>query len=283
MQEYQALSSIWKSGFTMRTKFRIIDFHNHIFPDNIAEKAVANIGRYYGLSMWGQGTVDALLKSVSKINADRIVVHSSATHAGQVKAINDYIAGVIGSHNNLIGFGTLHSGLEDIDSEVQRLISLGLRGIKLHPEFQQFSIDDESMLPVYAAIEGKLPMLIHMGDENKDSSSPQRLARILDRFPKLTVIAAHLGGYQMWDESLKVLVGRNLFMDTSSSLAYLDGNKAVDIMRRHGIDKILFGTDFPMWGHEEELKRFLALELTDTERRAILYDNAAKLLGLELA
>lgn len=264
----------------MCTNFRVIDFHNHIFPDNIAEKAVANIGRYYSLSMWGQGTVDALLKSGSEINAEHYVVHSSATHAGQVKAINDYIAGVINGHTKLIGFGTLHSSLEDIDSEVQRLIALGLRGIKLHPEFQQFNIDDESMLPIYAAIEGKLPMLIHMGDENKDSSSPLRLARILDRFPNLVVIAAHLGGYQMWDDSAKYLVGRNLFMDTSSSLAYLDSKKAVEMIRCHGVNKILFGTDFPMWGHQEELNRFLSLELTDNEKKAILYDNAAKLLDL---
>ncbi len=264
----------------MSKEFKIFDFHNHIFPDNIAEKAVANIGRYYGLDMWGRGTVDALLESASQINAERIVVHSSATHAGQVKAINDYIAGVIGSHPHLIGFGTLHSGLDDIESEVQRLITLGLRGIKLHPEFQLFSIDDESMLPVYAAIEGKLPMLIHMGDANKDSSSPLRLARILDWFPKLVVIAAHLGGYQMWDESVKYLVGRNVYMDTSSSLAYLNADKAVELMRRHGIEKILFGTDFPMWGHQEELDRFLSLGLTEEEKRVILYENAATLLGV---
>ncbi len=264
----------------MCKEYRIIDFHNHIFPDNIAHKAVENIGNYYGISMWGQGTVDALVESVSKINVQRYVVHSSATHAGQVKAINDYIAGVISNHPKMIGFGTLHPGMEDISCEVQRIIALGLRGIKLHPEFQHFSIDDESMLPIYAAIEGKLPMLIHMGDQNKDSSNPIRLARILDWFPKLVVIGAHLGGYQMWDQSAKYLVGRNLFMDTSSSLAILSSEKAVEIIRRHGVEKILFGTDFPMWSHQEELSRFLALELTDNENKAILYDNAAKLLGL---
>ncbi|NLO41090.1 MAG: amidohydrolase [Ruminiclostridium sp.] len=265
----------------MCREYKIIDFHNHIFPDNIAQKAVENIGHYYGISMLGQGTVEALLESISKINAERYVVHSSATHAGQVKAINDYIAGVISNYPSMIGFGTLHPGLEEIDSEVQRIIALGLRGIKLHPEFQQFFIDDESMLPVYAAIEGKLPMLIHMGDKNKDSSSPSRLARILDRFPKLVVITAHLGGYQMWDQSITHLVGRNLFMDTSSSLTYLSGEKAVEIIRRHGADKILFGTDFPMWNHQEELNKFLALGLTDAEKKSILYDNAAGLLGLK--
>jgi hypothetical protein len=119
-----------------------------------------------------------------------------------------------------------------------------------------------------------------MGDQNQDSSSPLRLKHILERFPKLVVIAAHLGGYQMWDESLKYLVGGNLYMDTSSSLAFLKPEKAVEIIRKHGIEKILFGTDFPMWGHLEELNRFMALDLTESEKRVILYDNAAKLLGL---
>lgn len=264
----------------MCNEVKIIDFHNHIFPDNIAEKAVTNIGHYYGLSMWGRGTVDALLESGRKIGVNRYVVHSSATHAGQVKAINDYIGCVIAEHDNMIGFGTLHSGLEDIDAEAQRIIAIGLRGIKLHPEFQQFSIDDASMLPVYAAIEGKLPLLIHMGDQNKDTSSPLRLAHILDKFPKLVVIAAHLGGYQMWDESIKHLIGRNLFLDTSSSLAFLNPEKAVEMIHSHGVEKILFGTDFPMWGHEEELQRFYALGLSENENKAILYDNAVKLLGL---
>lgn len=267
----------------MSMQYKIFDFHDHIFPDNIAEKAVSNIGRYYGISMWGKGTVCALLESGSKIGVLHYLVHSSATHAGQVKAINDYIAGVISGHTNLIGFGTLHSGLDDIAAEVQRLITLGLLGIKLHPEFQHFTIDDPSMLPVYAAIEGKLPLLIHMGDENADTSSPIRLSRILDQFPKLVVIAAHLGGYRMWDQSMECLVGRSLYMDTSSSLAFLKPEKAVEIIRRHGTDKILFGTDFPMWGHEDELNRFLALGLSESENRAILYENAAKLLGISQA
>lgn len=264
----------------MNKGYKIIDFHAHIFPDNIAEKAVENIGRYYHLSMRGHGTVNALLESGREIGVDSYVVHSSATHAGQVKAINDYIHGVICSHDKLIGFGTLHSGLEDIALEVYRIISLGLKGIKLHPEFQHFIIDDASMMPVYSAIEGKLPLLIHMGDENQDSSSPLRLARILDRFPDLVVIAAHFGGYQMWDESRKYLIGKKLYMDTSSSLRFLSPEKATGMIRQHGVEKFLFGSDFPMWGHQEELERFLALDLSDNEKTAILYSNGLKLLKL---
>jgi hypothetical protein len=179
-----------------------------------------------------------------------------------------------------IGLGTMHPDLDNIDSEIDRIISMGLRGIKLHPDFQEFNIDDESMMPIYGAAAGKLPILIHMGDEVKTSSRPKRLARVLDLFPDLTVIAAHLGGYQMWDESLEYLAGRNVYFDTSSSLFCLDKEKAVEIIRRHGVEKVLFGTDYPMWTHEDELERFDNLGLSEDERRLILYKNACDLFGV---
>jgi len=263
----------------LNKKYKIFDVHNHIFPDNIAEKAVENIGRYYNMDMCENGTVDALLESGRKIGVDRYLVHSSATHPGQAKAINNYIAGVVENHSNMIGFGTLHFSLEDVDAEVERIIVLGLRGIKLHPEFQCFVIDEQSMMPVYKAIAGKLPLLIHMGDQNRDSSSPIRLARVLDMFPDLVVIAAHFGGYRMWEESRKYLFGRNIFMDTSSSLAFLDPAAAVDMIRSHGAEKFMFGSDYPMWSHKDELDRFLRLDLSEAEREAILYHNAVKLFG----
>jgi len=263
----------------LNKKFKIFDIHAHIYPDNIAEKAVKNIGRYYNIEMYGKGTVDGLLESGRQIGVDRYLVHSSATHAGQVKSINDYIAGVVTSHSNMIGFGTLHYDQKDIESEVERMIALGLKGVKLHPEFQNFVIDEPSMMPVYKAIAGKLPLLIHMGDRNKDSSSPIRLARVLDKFPDLVVIAAHFGGYSMWEDSRKYLLGRNIFMDTSSSLAFLDPAEAVDMIRNHGAGKFMFGSDYPMWTHKDELDRFFRLDLSEAEREAILYNNAAKLFG----
>lgn len=260
-------------------EYRVIDMHAHIFPDKIAERAVASIGKYYSISMFGPGTVDGLLENGSKIGVEKYVVHSSATNVEQVKTINDYIFQVQSAHSELVGFGTLHPGLEEVEQEVERIISMGLKGIKLHPEFQEFILDAKEMLPVYRAIEGKLPVLIHMGDEHKDSSSPARLARILDMFPDLVVIAAHFGGYSMWDDASKYLVGRNIYMDTSSSLAFLDPSKSVDMIRKHGVHKMLFGTDYPMWDHEEELERFLRLDLTEEERTAILYGNGMKLLN----
>jgi len=262
-------------------KFDIIDIHAHIFPDKIAEKATTSIGKYYGVSMRRSGTVSGLLESGSSIGVSKYVVHSSATTVEQVKAINDYISSVQAANPEFIGFATLHPGLRDVAAEVDRIISLGLRGIKLHPEFQHFSIDDEEMMKIYEAIEGRLPVLIHMGDKNVDSSSPVRLARVLDRFPGLVVIAAHFGGYQMWDLSCEYLIGRNLYMDTSSTLFFINPEHAVRMIRKHGVHKMLFGSDYPMWDHKEELCRFLALGLSEKENRAILFNNAQRLLSVK--
>lgn len=261
-------------------EYKIIDAHVHIFPDKIADKAVESIGSYYNIPMSGKGTIEDLLQSGSRIKVCKYLVHSTATKVEQVESINDFISETQLRYESFIGFGTLHPGLDDIDSEVERMMSLGLHGVKLHPEFQEFNVDDDEMLPLYKAVEGKLPILIHMGDENKTSSRPERLARIIKMFPNLTVIAAHFGGYQMWDDAIKCLVGKHLYFDTSSSLFTLDKGKVADIIRKHGVNKILFGTDYPMWDHAEELERFQRIDLTEEERELILWKNAAKLLNI---
>ncbi|PYG85017.1 hypothetical protein LY28_03377 [Ruminiclostridium sufflavum DSM 19573] len=260
---------------------KIIDAHVHIFPDKVAVKATEATSNYYGVQMCGNGTVEDLLQRGRAINVYKYIVHSTATKVDQVESINDFIAAAQAKNTSFIGFGTLHPDLEDIESEVDRIISLGLKGIKLHPDFQNFNIDDPDVMPIYKAIQFKLPVLIHMGDENRTSSSPERLSNVLKRFPDLTVIAAHLGGYQMWDDSIKYLVGKNLYLDTSSSLAFLDKEKATYIIRKHGVEKILFGTDYPMWSHEEELQRLYNLDFTAEEQELILWKNASKLLGLK--
>lgn len=258
----------------------IIDAHAHIFPDKIAEKAVESIGDYYGIAMSGTGTVAGLLESGSRAGIYKYVVHSTATKMEQVKPINDFIAQVKEENESFIGFGTIHPDLADIDSEVDRIAALGLEGIKLHPDFQEFNIDDESMMAVYRAAEGKLPILMHMGDEVKTSSRPRRLAKVLDLFPRLTVIAAHLGGYRMWDEALECLAGRNVYFDTSSSLFVLEPERAAGIIRNYGVEKVLFGTDYPMWTHEDELWRFNRLGMTEKESRLILSENALRLFNI---
>ncbi|HEX3029805.1 MAG TPA: amidohydrolase family protein [Clostridia bacterium] len=262
-------------------QFRIIDFHAHVFPEKVADKAVAATGRYYGITMDGKGTIDDLLEKGTQIGVSRYIIHSTATTPVQVKSVNDFIAKAQKDNRSFIGFGTLHPQIDDIESEVDRIISIGLKGIKLHPDFQEFNIDDQSMMPIYKVLEGKLPVLMHMGDENRNSSSPERLSNVLRLFPDLTVIAAHFGGYKAWDDSEKFLVGKNVYFDTSSALFELSNEEAVGMIRKHGPQKVLFGSDYPMWNHKEELQRFLNLELTQNERELILWKNASRLLGLD--
>lgn len=261
-------------------QMKIVDVHCHIFPPKIAERAVEAIGQYYGAPMSGKGTVEDLLIEGKKVNLYKYIVHSTATKMEQVQSINDYIAGTTENYPEFIGFGTLHPLFPDIKSEVDRIISLGLKGIKLHPEFQNFIIDDANMMPIYEAIEGKLPILIHMGDKNSDASSPEKLKRVLKLFPALTVIAAHFGGYHRWNESMECLVGENVYFDTSSSLFMLDKETAKEIIKKHGANKMLFASDYPMWSIEEELKRFLSIDLTIEEQELILWKNASDLLNL---
>lgn len=258
----------------------IIDFHTHAYPKKVAGKAVEFLNQYYRVECQGTGTMEDLRASARDAGVDYLVVHAVATKPSQVENVNTWIAGHTSAH--VIGFGTIHPDYPKIPQELARIRSLGLRGIKLHPDFQEYNANDPSMDVVYANIQGELPVLIHTGDETSDYSSPRRVADILDRFPRLTVIAAHLGGYSAWDEAEQYLIGRRLYIDTSSSLWALPPEKAVHMIRRHGVRRVLFGTDYPLTHHREELERFMALDLTGEEKRLILFENAKRLLNLQI-
>ena len=135
-----------------------------------------------------------------------------------------------------------------------------MRGIKLHPDFQRFNIDEAGMLEVYAACMRRgMVVLFHTGDDRTDFSSPRRLARVLEKLPDFVCIAAHLGGYREWADARAVLQGTNVYIDTSSSLFAVSAEDARRSIAHFGVDKTLFGTDFPMWTPKEELERFFAL------------------------
>jgi predicted TIM-barrel fold metal-dependent hydrolase len=258
----------------------VIDFHAHIYPDKIAAKAVLNIGAFYTLPMAGDGTVDGLLRMGFEGRIDRFVVFSAAAIPGQVRSINDYIAGVCAQHGNFTGFGTMHPGFPNPAEEIERLIGLGLKGIKLHPDMQKFCIDDERMMDVYALLEEKgLPIVFHTGDYRYHWSEPARLAKVLDRFPHLKTVAAHFGGWSVQDLAVESLKDRVCGFDVSSSIPFLGRKRAVELIRLYGADRFLFGSDYPMWDPGLCREEFMRLELTDEEKEKILYKNALNLLG----
>ena len=258
----------------------IIDAHAHIFPDKIASRAADGISSFYDIPVRFDGSVGQLLEINRKAGVDRAIVQSVATVPEQVSNINNFISEQVRLHpEQLIGFGALHPDFPDIAGETERIISLGLRGIKLHSDFQRFNIDDPKAFPIYEAAEGRLPILFHCGDARYDYSSPKRLYSVMKRFPKLTIIGAHLAGWTKWDEAAELFSGGVIYADLSSSLYALAPEHAAELIRKIGAKRVMFGTDYPMWGADDELERFRKLPLTAEEQEDILCRNALRLLG----
>lgn len=262
---------------------KIFDAHAHIYPAAIAEKAVGAIGRFYGIPMTGgKGTSEDLIASGSVAGVAHYLVCSAATTPVQVRAINHFIKEECRLHEGLFsGFGTLHPDMEDPEGEVAYMMEQGLKGIKLHSDFQKFAIDDEKVFRLYEVAEGKMPILFHAGDRRYHYSNPSQIAAVAKRFPKLTIIAAHFGGYSEWEDAAEQLADlENVYFDTSSSLAFIDEEQATKMIRKAGVEKFLFGSDYPMWNHSQEVSRFCRLPLTDEEREQIFSKNLARLLSL---
>jgi len=260
---------------------RVIDCHTHIFPPKIAEKASESIGHFYDIPMKYDGTLDTLLSIGDKAHIDSYVVHSVATNPSQVEQINNFIVKSVDEHpDKLIGFAALHPDMEHIGDEVDRAVSLGLKGIKLHPDFQRFNLDDRSAYKIYEAAENRIPVLTHTGDYRQTYSHPARIPKILKDFPGLKIICAHLGGYSQWNEAEQYLKGQNVWVDTSSSFFVLDNERVEQLIDLYGEDRVIFGSDYPMWDPGSELNRFNTLNLSDNVKEKILYRNFCDLLGI---
>ena len=232
---------------TTRKITPIIDAHAHIFPQNIAQKATEATGQFYDIEMSHIGISERLLLSGSKINVSKYLVCSTATTPRQVSSINSFIAEQCIKYPIFFGFGTLHPEMEEPEKEIDRIQSLGLHGIKLHPDIQQFQIDTPKAIKIYKILaERNLPVLFHTGDYRYDYSSPLRLTRALEKVPMLTAIAAHFGGYSEWKSVKCYPKIKNLYFDTSSSLFLIKKEEALDIIDYFGREQFFFGVDFPM-------------------------------------
>ena len=260
---------------------KIIDCHCHIYPEKIAEKAVKAIGDFYDIHMNCEGTCQYLLEEWKKYGVDKMLIHSTATRPDQVSHINQFLLGELSKNPDFIGFGTLHPQYEDNEGEIEKLLANGVKGIKFHPDFGQIDILSPEMYHIYEMMSGKLAIMFHVGDYRYDYSHPKKIKQILRDFPKLTVIGAHLGGYSTWEDSMDILCGENIYFDTSSTLEFISPELAVKIIKKHDMDKILFGTDYPMWHIEKEIQNIEKLSLSDDEKEKIFYQKAQRLLGLK--
>ena len=258
---------------------QLIDSHAHINPDAIAVKAAHSIAEFYDIPMCGDGRLETLLTRGAKAGISRHLVHSVGVTPDRVTSVNDYLMRTVAAHpDRLVGFGTMHPDVPDVRAELKRIRAGGLRGVKVHPDFQHFLLDSGAAVAMFRALaEAGMPALVHTGDTRYPYSQPARMAAVLRAVPGLKVICAHLGGWSMWDEGWKQLADLDgVWVDTSSSLYAMNPSWAVDIIHRYGADRVFFGTDYPMWDPVEERARFDALPLLDSERQDIAYLNFEK-------
>lgn len=256
----------------------IIDFHAHIYPEKIAEKATQATGDFYNIKPACCGTAQELLHTGKAAGISRFVLLPVATKPGQARHINMFIREQTAEHEEFYGFGTLHPECEDLMQEAEFILSSGLQGLKLHPDTQQFNTDDRRLYEVFDLIQGRIPLLVHCGDKRFDYSHPRRLKKVMDDFPRLQVIAAHLGGWSLFDQAYEILRDKNCYLDISSTMMFLPPEQVKRYIRAYGAERILFGTDFPLWDPANEVKSFMSLDLTDKERELIAWKNAIEII-----
>ncbi|MEW6459442.1 MAG: amidohydrolase family protein [Bacillota bacterium] len=260
-----------------------IDFHAHFFPDAVAAKVVENLSDHYRIPINYQGTRSEYLKLFREAGLQAAVFFTAATRPDQVRAANDWALANTGP--GLVGFGTLHPHAADaeVESEITRLRQYGIRGVKFHPDFQRFYLDEERALFVYERLEKDFIVVLHVGDDpgppKTNFTSPQRLARVLDLLPGLRVVAAHMGGYQMWAQSREFLVGREVYFDTSSTFEFLPDEEVRQMIQEHGAKRVLLGSDYPFRDPKWEIRRLSGLGLDDQTLHEVLEGNARNLLA----
>jgi predicted TIM-barrel fold metal-dependent hydrolase len=216
---------------------------------------------------------------------DVSVIQPVATKPGQVPSINDWAASTAGAAGGrVIPFGAMHPDLENPAEEIARMASLGLRGFKLHPEHQDFAPDEPRLAAVYeAAIEHDMTVFFHAGADEVHPTvhgTPESFASVLDGFPGIRLVLAHMGGYRVWNRVAEVLVGRDVYLDTAYTLGHLPDADFVEIVHAHGAEKVLFGSDGPWTDPLAEIAWLRRLPLAEDVVDAILGRNAEGLLAL---
>lgn len=269
----------------------VIDFHTHIFPEHVSQHAVTQLEQSGKLKAYTDATVDGLLYSMKEAGIDLSVLLPVVTRPDQFDTVNRFAV----KWNRLPGicsFGGIHPKDTAYKYHLKEIARMGLKGIKLHPDFQRTYIDDIAYIRLISqALEEGLYIAIHAGLDaaypDCIHATPQRIRHMLSETGILgcsskgtrKMIFAHMGGFAMWDQVSELLCSEEIYLDTSFAFDYLPEEKLVDLIKKHGSDKVLFGTDSPWQSQKESLLKFQKLPLSHEEKDNILYKNAWSILG----
>lgn len=272
----------------------IIDFHTHTFPDKIAERTLNALSSVSGLKPYTNGTVYGLTASMKEAGIDASLILPVVTKPSQFDTVNSVSAEINGK-DGLYSFGGIHPDCDNIEEKLDRIVSLGLKGIKLHPEYQNCPVDDPKNVNIIKqAVMRGLFVVIHAGVDlgypDRVNCSPIATRKMLDEvYPAFNgvtphIILAHLGGNLMWDEVYTELCSLPVYFDISFSLSEIKPELFGSIVRKHGANKLLFGTDSPWNSQAEEIIKFYKIAgdigLSEKEKNLILSENARKILDI---
>jgi len=263
----------------------VIDFHAHVFPDELAPKTIKKLSsvidyEYYPVS---DGTVAGLRKNMDDWGIDVSVIQPVITKQSQVKKVNEWAASLCS--DRLACFGGIYPHSADYKADIDYAVSLGLKGLKFHAEYQGFIVDDKHMLKIYDyALSRGLIILHHAGFDPGFSppfkSSPRQFANIVNAMRGGIIVAAHLGGHDQWNDVEKYLVGTEIYLDTSMGFEFFPLEQFIRIVNNHGADKILFASDAPWSNARTEIEILKSLQLPKDNTDAILGGNAKRILNL---
>ena len=263
----------------------VIDMHAHIFPDALASRALKELsntleGEYIPIS---DGTVAGTLEKMDEWQIDVSVIQPVVTKQSQVKRVNEWVASI--SSDRFVCFGGIYPHSSNYKEDIDFVVSLGLKGLKFHAEYQNFTVDDNHMLKVYDyALSKGLILLHHAGYDPSFpppfKSTPKLFANVVSAMRGGVIIAAHLGGHAQWDDVENNLVGTAIYLDTSMGFEFYPHEQFLRIVKKHGADKILFGSDAPWSNAKTEIETLKSLGLPKDEVEAILGGNAKRILNL---
>lgn len=265
---------------------KIFDVHTHVFPDQIAARALQHLQeKSHGLPVYSDGTQADQLRHASAVAYQGMMNCPVLTNPGQMRSVNDWVASW--SKWPYLSMGGVHPEAENLADEIKRIKELGLHGVKLHPEYQEFRILEKRMEVVWASCEAlALPVLVHAGNDigfpEPAHSCPADFAELARRYPGLQIICAHMGGWRCWDQVENDLAGHRVWLDTSFALPYMpEQTQFKRLILKHGVDRVLFGTDSPWQSLQSGLNEILLLDLPEEDKAKILWGNAARLFKLE--
>lgn len=261
----------------------IIDTHAHAFPDAVAEKAVPLLAKEGNVKAFLDGKVTSLLASMDRAGIAKSVICSIATKPEQFGPILKWSCAIVS--DRLMPLGSVHPADPEAAAHVRAFHEAGFKGIKLHPYYQNFDLDEERVMPIYAAIVAcGLVLVSHTGFDvafpRIRRCDPDRILNVIRRFPMLKFVATHLGAWEDWDEVSAKLLGLPIYVDVSCSLEWMPAAQARTMLMTHPADHILFGSDSPWNDQAEAIARVRDLGLPADREARLLGGNAAELFGL---